>query len=124
MAAAGVTYIVAELIFLLFPLNGKGGDGSDELVVAKSLKSRGGVEAGAEGECQREAEGRVGLPGIAKSADLKCTRAQPSGTVHMLLIDQEAAVVRDRGGPGGRESGLLDEVVGGVLEVKRSAKEP
>src|SRR5260370_34028712 len=54
MCAGGVSYIIAKLILLLVALNRELRDRRGKLIVAKSLKSRGGVSIGAEGECQCE----------------------------------------------------------------------
>src|SRR5260370_2851420 len=54
MCAGGVGYIIAKLILLLVALNPELRDRRCKLIVAKSLKSRGSVSVGAEGECQCE----------------------------------------------------------------------
>ena len=52
----GVAHVVAKLVLFLIAQNGKGSDGRDELIVAKSLETADGLGCRGEGEGQRKSQ--------------------------------------------------------------------
>src|SRR5271169_5618261 len=82
-----VSYVIAELIFLLIAQNRKSSDGSNELIVAESLESRDGAEGGADGKGQREAKIRIARFGVMEIAGTKCECSKPVGGERVLLAD-------------------------------------
>src|SRR5260370_36675720 len=59
VGTGGAGNVVAELIFLLVALDGKGGDGGGELIVAESFEAGSSQKTDGEGEIEGFADGRV-----------------------------------------------------------------
>jgi len=59
-----------------------------------------------------------------KIAGFKSERAKPVRRKAELLAEENVVVVRRGSGTSGRERGLLDEIVLGVIAIERGAEKP
>src|SRR5258708_131675 len=91
--AVVVAHVVAELIFFLVAQNGKSGNGSDELIVAKGLEPGDGAARGSEREIHRETKMRITRSGQMESADIEDKRANPVGIKSELVADNQVEVI-------------------------------
>ena len=93
MIAAAVRNVIAKLVFLLVAVHWKRGDRSHKLVIAKSLKPRGGVKVGAEGECQGKTQMRVAYLHVMEIAGLQGKAPDPGRRELQLVVQQHAGIV-------------------------------
>ena len=124
VTARAAKNVVAELIFLLIAFDGEGGDYSGELIVAESFESGSGMKICAERKRQCQAEIGVAGLGVMKVASFESERALPVCGEAILLAEKNIEVIRSAGGAGGRQSGLLDEIVLGAIAIERGAEKP
>src|SRR5215467_14204643 len=116
--------VITELIFLLVAPDGKAGNRSHKLIVAKSFEARNGAESRTEGECQGEAEVRIAFFRVMQVTGVESERTHPIGAEVVLIAQQKVEVIRERGGSGGRQCSLLDEIVVDGVIVSGRAQEP
>src|SRR5260370_39814966 len=79
--------VIAELIFFLVAQDGKCGDGSDELVVAKGLQARNGAARGSEREIQRKPKMRIARGGQVQPAGVEHKGAKPVPIKRILVAN-------------------------------------
>src|SRR6266851_7860034 len=124
VGTGGAGNVVAELIFLLVAVDGKGGDGGGELVVAESFEAGSGEETECEGKIEGFADGRVARFCVMEATGLEGEGAEPRRRELKLVVEKDVVVVGSRGGAGRGQSPLLEEIVAGVIAVERAAHEP
>ena len=116
--------VVAELIFLLVAVDGKGGDGGGELIVAESFEAGSGQKTDGEGEIEGFADGRVARFCVMEATGFEGEGAEPRRRELKLVVEKDIVVIGSRGGAGRGQSPLLEEIVAGVIAIERAADEP
>src|SRR5713101_7090163 len=124
LGTGGAGNVVAELIFLLVALAGKGGDGGGELIVAESFEAGSGQKTDGEGKIEGFADGRVARFCVMEGTGFEGEGAEPGGRELKLVVEEDVVIIRSRGGAGRGQSSLLEEIVAGVIAVERAADEP
>src|SRR4029077_20682437 len=86
--------VVAELVFLLVSLDGKGGDSGGELIIAERFQAGGGQEIRGEREIESFADCGVARFGVMEAAGLQGQHTQSIRRKLKLLADQYGVIVR------------------------------
>src|SRR5262249_34644687 len=118
------TQVIPELVLVLLSLDRESGDRRHKLVVPESLESRISMEVSAERKCQRKAQVRVTGLGMVKDRGLYQTIPHPVRVERVLMIQQNAVVIRAGKRPGRGQRRLLNQIVLGVVAVKRPTQKP
>src|SRR5207245_5061356 len=89
--------VVAELIFLLVAVDGKGGDGGGELIVAESFEAGSGQKTHGKGEIEGFADGRVARFCVMEATGFEGEGAEPGGRELKLVVEEDGVISRSRG---------------------------